>query len=157
MADPITRASSTATPDDFRAVIRDEIKRFHAQMENAIDGVYQLGLEHGDAAAIARILKAANSDANGPAPDHEPRTPRPNRTQGTKPPGEATHKLIEAVLRATPLGKASPTEVRTSPLNKSIQIKRDAIRNAMRRGRKSGRYVSDGKGRYSLGKTEAQK
>ncbi len=133
--------------------MHDEFARFRAQMENAIEAVYRLGLEHGDSAAIARILKAAGPNANGTVVSNAPKLPRAPSAP-TKAPGEATHKLIEAVLREK--GKATPTEIQSSPANKT-GIKRDAIRNAIRRGNKPGRYVSVGKGRYSLGKTEAQK
>lgn len=144
---------------EYFATAFDDYKR---NIESVYSDGYRAGYTAGDAAAIARILKAAQSDANGQAQTATaaatipPRTARTPQTSQDKAPGAATHKLIEAVLRATPTGKATPTEIAASPANKT-DIARDAIRNAMRRGKKSGRYVSDGKGRYSLGKTEVQK
>jgi hypothetical protein len=150
MADPKTNPPQL--PEDYRALAVSEIKRFLGIIEDT----YRFGYGNGEADTISRILKAAKPDANAATTSDHSKSTRPDRTAEVKGPGADTHKLIETVLRGTPTGKATPTEIAASPANKT-GIARDAIRNAMRRGKKTSRYVSDGKGRYSLGRTESQK
>jgi hypothetical protein len=150
MADP--EISVPRLPAEY---MKEALSQFTRLVESVCNDIYGLGFTHGDAAAMARILKAVQSSANGQAvAAGSSRTARTPQTSADKTPGAATHKLIEAVLRSTSSGKASPSDIRKSPLNRD-GIARDAIRNALRRGKD--RYVSDGKGSYSLKKTEAPK
>ncbi|MGA8614535.1 MAG: hypothetical protein WB760_23245 [Xanthobacteraceae bacterium] len=113
---------------------------------------YLKGYAKAEGDAIARIIQAVRPSTNGQVAANEGE----EAGKADKAPGAATHKLIVTVLRGVSSGKATPTEIAASPANKN-GIARDAIRNALRRGKPSGRYLSDGKGRYSLGKAEAQK
>ena len=78
---------------------------------------------------------------------HQPTAP--DEEGGSSAAGADTHALIEAVLRRTPSGRATPTQIARSSFNKN-GIKRDAVRNALRRGVPHGRYVNQG-GFYALG------
>jgi hypothetical protein len=138
-------------PNDVMTAALAQLNRFwRSHMHDA----YRLGFQNGEDTAVARILKAAQP---GAVKSHAARAERNTRVDvASDGPGARTHRLIESVLGSIAGGKATPTVIAASTMNRQ-GIKRDAVRNALRRGKASGRYVSDGNGQYALGRATAQK
>ena len=119
----------------------EALKEFNRLMESNLNDTYGLGYAHGEAAAIARIVQAAQLM---PAVQQVALgTVTQSHTAGFD-----SRALVEAVLKRVGAAGATPAEIFRSPENQKSKISRDAIAKTLRRWTRNGRYVNRGGGRY---------